>query len=555
MAKRFTISLLLWLVLISVHAQREADNWYFGENAGIHFKPAGVVSATDGQIWYNEGISSISDCRGNLLFYTDGETVWNREHVMMANGAGLLGHYSATQGSLIVQHPGDCDLYYIFTLDGKEHAFANGMMYALVDMRLQQGMGEVISKNHPLYAPSSEKLTAVRHRDGQSVWVITHEMQHSNVFHSYLVTTSGLDTTPVLSAAGAPFGQLDALGQMKASPDGRRIAVARLYPELVEVFDFDNSTGVISNPLAIPEETFEKSSLYGLEFSPDGNKLYVTNHSIDYLNEAGSLYQFDLLAGSAQDIIHSGVVVGENVPQTDLRGLQLGPDGRLYVSRSLGKYVGVVNHPNKAGAACAYVDEGIYLNGQTAGWTLPNFMVSYFDAAAAKPVESAFSFTHTCIREPTLFSVQGAPDHTRYQWDFGDGHTAAISHPAHTFQDTGTYTVSLVVTRHCCSDTSSQRIRMEHCYSEQVYVPTAFSPNQDGINDEFKVYGNGIRALDLKIYNRWGGQVFETKNADAGWDGTFRGKILNAGVFVYALSITFENGHRQDLTGDVSLIR
>ena len=119
----------------------------------------------------------------------------------MANGTGLLGSYSATQGSLIVQRPGDCDLFYVFTQDGKEHGFADGLRYHLVDMSLQNGLGEVTLKNQLLHAPSTEKLTAVRHSDGQSVWVISHEMG-TNSFRSYLLTPMGLDTVPVLSSVG-----------------------------------------------------------------------------------------------------------------------------------------------------------------------------------------------------------------------------------------------------------------------------------------------------------------------------------------------------------------
>ncbi len=553
MRKLIFILLFHCLSCASLPAQWETSHWFFGEHVGLRFTEAGIVPVEGGQLTYHEGTASMSDCRGELLFYTDGVTVWNREHQVMQNGMGLLGHYSATQSAIIVQHPGNCDLFYIFTVDGKEHYFENGLQYHLVDMSQQGGLGEVLSKNNRLYAPSSEKLTAVRHEDGRSVWVISHDMLQSDLFRCYLVTPSGLDMVPVLSAAGEPFFVLDALGQMKASPDGKRIGVANLHPQKAQVFDFDPSTGIVSNPILLPETIFEKDGLYGLEFSPDGNLLYLANHTVNYTDDVGSLYQFNLSPGNTADIINSGVVVGQNLPLTDLRGLQLGPDGKIYVSRSLGRHLGVVHQPDLPGLACDYVDKGVDLNGKYLGWTLPNFMVSYFNDSPEAAPNAEFSFVNDCLEDETVFTAADQGESVEYHWDFGDSETSFLPRPAHVFKDTGAYTVSLIARKNCCADTFSAVVAIKSCY-EDVYVPSAFSPNDDGINDVFKPYGKGIAHMELTVYDRWGERIFESNQPGAGWDGRFKGKKMNGGVYVYFLALTFENGTQKRLVSNFTLL-
>src|ERR1035437_7857717 len=92
-------------------AQGEANWWYFGDSAGVHFNGSAPVAVTNGQLSTTEGCSSISDAAGNLLFYTDGITVWHKNHVQMSNGFGLFGNGTSTQSALIVQKPGSFIIY------------------------------------------------------------------------------------------------------------------------------------------------------------------------------------------------------------------------------------------------------------------------------------------------------------------------------------------------------------------------------------------------------------------------------------------------------------
>ena len=251
---------LILCVAISLNAkaQKEANNWYFGNGAGITFNSGSPVPISGSQLFTTEGCSSISDANGNLLFYTDGITVWNQNHLAMPNGNGLNGNVSSTQSALIVQKPGSQNLYYIFVID-------IDFRYSIVDMSLQGGLGDVSQKNSLILAGcASEKQCATYHSNGNDIWIMMHTM-NSNIFNAYLLTSSGLTMTPVVSTIGMVHSS--PYGQMKFSPNGNRLALG-VYNTgpVMELFDFDKSTGLVSNNLPI---TTTYQQCYGLEFSPD----------------------------------------------------------------------------------------------------------------------------------------------------------------------------------------------------------------------------------------------------------------------------------------------
>ena len=102
MGIRVFIILFYFILNINVEAQNQTDNWYFGNKAGLNFSTCTPTILTDGQVNTDEGVATISDANGNLLFYTDGVTVWNKQHLIMVNGTGLAGHPSSTQSAVIV---------------------------------------------------------------------------------------------------------------------------------------------------------------------------------------------------------------------------------------------------------------------------------------------------------------------------------------------------------------------------------------------------------------------------------------------------------------------
>ena len=232
MRKLFT-SLFLIGILFNTFAQKEANIWYFGNQAGIDFNPVTPVPLINGVMSTMEGCASIANKNtGQLLFYTDGITVWNKNHLVMPNGNGLMGEPSSTQSAVIVPGPGSNDtLFYIFTVD--DLAGPNGLRYSVVNMNLNMGLGDIIlsSKNTLLETPVTEKITAIRHANKQDIWVISHRW-NSDQFMAYLVTPSGLNTIPVVSSVGNVHSgvQVNAIGYLKGSPDGSRLALAVFSP-------------------------------------------------------------------------------------------------------------------------------------------------------------------------------------------------------------------------------------------------------------------------------------------------------------------------------------
>lgn len=132
-----SIVLLLLLVISFCFAQNEANIWYFGNKAGMDFNNGSPVALTDGQMNTNEGCATISNAAGQLLFYTDGTTVWDRNHQPMPNGTGLLGDFSSTQSAIIIPKPNSSTIYYVFTCT--DYANTNGIKYSEVDMSLNGG--------------------------------------------------------------------------------------------------------------------------------------------------------------------------------------------------------------------------------------------------------------------------------------------------------------------------------------------------------------------------------------------------------------------------------
>jgi hypothetical protein len=268
-------------------AQNEALNWYFGTNAGLSFATSPPTVLTNGALVTSEGCATISDPLGNLLFYTDGSTVWNASHVSMANGTGLNGNSSTTQSALIVRQPGSSIIYHIFTLGS---GGSGNLNYSTVDMSLASGSGSVITKNILLSNSMTEKLTGARHCNGIDYWAITHE-GNTNNFKAYLVTSAGVSVTPVISATGP--ANVGGLGTMKSSPNGKMLASSRNTPNgpvSSDVFDFDQTTGQVTFQYSL----YTGLASYGCEFSPDGSKLYIAGYGSFF-----HLAQFDICAGSS----------------------------------------------------------------------------------------------------------------------------------------------------------------------------------------------------------------------------------------------------------------
>ncbi len=160
MLKRFIIILLSFNMNYSAFGQN-GTVWYFGKNAGLDFKLGSPKVIYDGKIDQIEGCSVICDSLGKIVLYSDGQSLWNRSHQIVANGTNLGGHPSASQSGIIIPLPHSNTIYYVFSVDYELNS--GGLQYAIVDMARNGGNGEVISKNNLLITPISEKITGALH--------------------------------------------------------------------------------------------------------------------------------------------------------------------------------------------------------------------------------------------------------------------------------------------------------------------------------------------------------------------------------------------------------
>ena len=426
------VYLLLGFCYSSVlYAQKEADNWYFGSKAGVSFKTGKAVALTNGQLNTQEGCATISNSAGRLLFYTDGISVWDSTHNVMSNGTGLKGNSSSTQSGVIVPRPDSIYRYYIFTVAAT--AGTDGLRYSEVDMRLSSGKGNINSnKNILLTTPACEKITAFKHANGKDYWVIAHRY-NSDTIYSYLVTSAGVSTTPVKSKTNLMISGNIAytLGYMKVSPTGNKIAFVTYQRDSGLIANFNTSSGVVSNPWV-----FHVNDGYGLEFSRKGNLLYVG----DYANK--KIYQYDVTASTRSAFISSRRTVDSGSSQP-LGALQMGPDGKIYVTVSGVGSLNIFHAPDSSGAACRFQRSYVSLSGKSGQLGLPTFIQSYFQ-------KKTFTVIRNCIHDSTFFNISDLNTLDSVKWIFGDSASGAANTSKlktgayHIYKKTGYFSVKLI---------------------------------------------------------------------------------------------------------------
>ncbi|MDJ1496243.1 T9SS type A sorting domain-containing protein [Cytophagaceae bacterium DM2B3-1] len=406
------ICLVFCLSLCPVWGQKESTIWYFGNRAGLDFSSGAPRVITDNAMNTAGGSAVMCDAQsGALLFYTNGYRIWNRDHQPMKNmdtTYPLDCPNGKTQAAVITPVPGNPGRYYVFSLhpplgtvidglycsSGASSQQACVLKYCVIDMAGDQGRGEVIVSNRVLDTDLTEKMAAVRHINGRDYWLVTHQWQ-SNQFRSYLVSAQGIEgavVTAIGSQHSSEFFAFELGGQLKASPNGKKIAVAlpsfEAFNYPLELFDFDAETGHLSNLINLGGII----SQYGLSFSPDNSKLYAQSLSPWVKKPLELIVQYDLQAGDSSAIIASRMSIIDGNPYTNIHdiavqpyiAMQLAPDGKLYGIFSVSgepdsRRMVVIANPNAKGFDCDVnaVSFDFPVKGFWAG--LPNFMDSYFN--------------------------------------------------------------------------------------------------------------------------------------------------------------------------------
>jgi len=439
--------------------------------------------------------------------------------------------------------------------------------------------------------------------------IVGHDMEDG--YYSFLLSADSLNETPVISHTGNDL-RAD-IGYLKMSPASNKIAMPlNNNGLLVELCRFHNRTGKVYDPVRI---VARDSVVYafGIEFSPDGNLLYISTGGKQY-----KLWQYDITLESEQEINQSAqlIATGNN------NALQLASDGKIYIAKENNNHLNVIDSSGEKGTDCDFKENEIHLQSGISLKGFPNFLPFYF----YRPQISSKGF---CIGDTTFFSFPQYQNSDSLTWDFGDGTpvltTSQTGIAEHLYKDPSSYAVKLIV-HHCgAADTVFQIVKMQEppavflgndttlcnscsimldggsgmdnwlwqdgstsqyynvdepglyyvtvssdgCVNSDsvyigkstpgVYMPNAFTPNGDGINDVLKpVVSEPLSDYHLIIFNRWGHVLFESTSYDQGWDGTYNGKPQENAVYTWKIVYSvYENKNKETVekTGTVLLFR
>ncbi len=380
---------------------KEANHWFFGrDRIHLDWNSGSPVEQAASAAYSDEAMAVAGDSNGGLLFYSDADWVYNRDNQAMPNGrlAPILPVAHLSTHCLAIPQPGSDSLWYLFypeQLKSSDPATdtITTLYYAVINMNLEGGLGDVILKDQAILRPTTEKIAAVRHCNGTDWWIVGHEAgtTGTNRFFAWLLTDDGL-SMPVISDAGIPKARTEytKAGEMKISPNGLMIAMSTgpdfdLEPirnYTIELFDFDPAFGSVTNAIFIGNFRYQTAGLglgdaYGLEFSPSGDFLYVARSAW----ENDSLLQYDLRSGDPATILQSreNIYHSENPTEDNFGAMLTGPDSQIYIINFQNSNLNVIHHPDRKGPAAEFDHNGIDLQRGVCFLGLPTFPAGIYE--------------------------------------------------------------------------------------------------------------------------------------------------------------------------------
>lgn len=648
----FLLILVCTICKQSLFSQKIYNTWFFGYHSGLDFNTAPPTPLTNPLIEANEPpyyTSSVCDSSGQLLFFTDGIKIWNASRLEIPKPAGRWPWVPDDQVlPLICPYPANDSLYYLFTV-GKGGGINTGkFLFVTVNMASSSKAGEIVNPQTPgsnnlftvLANNAAFLLAGTTHCNQKDTWIVTIA---NGALNSFLVSADGISTTPVIT--GLPVAQStlnDGYSNIKFSANGEKLVIPVVSKNEMLVYDFNNQTGFFSDPvlLHLPSKEF----LEDVELSPAGKKLYYGSYEYemdgnDYSGvEFHNIFQLNLEAGSATEIENSRYRVNpfpnrsnpRNCPII-MRTLQLGPDGKIYVSlrKDCDNGINLIEFPERDREYVNY--PGNYLR---YGKVYKFINVNYIRSSSFSPKENGILVRkNVCLGLPAGFSLLFTKVDS-VKWDFGDPASGGDNYstqlaPSHNYKIVDHYTVKAIIYRACHTDTAVTQIsidpdpivhipdyvrdtivcignilrmdvaapgathymwsdnlripyreinspgnflvraynscsedlknfsvKFEECPCD-VFTPSAFTPNHDGLNDNFKpITKCAAKNYEFKIFNRYGNMIFSTTELNKGWDGKFKNSDQATGVYVWKLQ--FRNPNNNQLIrkqGTVTLIR
>jgi len=339
---RYTFSIVFLLFSIGLQSQNlRLQKWCSGE--GLDFTCYPPTKFATVALGY-ESNTSICDSAGNLLCYYSNNEVYNRLHQRMPNGFNILGD-EAKQWSLLIPAPIK-DKYYLITEFQDWNDWQYYVSYTVIDMSLNNGLGDVTEKNKIIVKRYAPTISATHHANGRDIWLLLTN-DKSNIYDAFLITPTGI-APPVSSQAFVPVTPRF----FKFSANSQKAALMCEFlstgSDQTFIFNFNPATGQLTENFYFDEMST------GMSFSADGSKFYFSNF---YWSA-----QYDV------NTRHKTLLTGFPYCQS----LQLASDGRIYGLADNNDLL-VIHYPTLEGVASNYEKTGLKLNG-----FFPNLIESPF---------------------------------------------------------------------------------------------------------------------------------------------------------------------------------
>lgn len=478
MRKQFLKYSLLTLLLGTVFtsfSQRFAQYWMFGKNIAMDFNCDPPRLFRQGLMKVDEGSSCISNECGDLMFYTDGDSIWNfGNFAFNTPPVPLNGSKMATQNSVILPSrntPGD---YYFFTVDDTLTQFSKGMCFSVLN-GATGGVGTWSVTNQTLVKGTNEMIAAVDHANGKDYWVVA-KIKGQSEFRAYHVSSVlGVDTNAVISMAGVSSQES---GQMKFSPDGKFLVIGRP----LQILKFDNNTGEIKNYAAFtasPDDDWVGKG-GNFAFSPSGHWLFFNNYGFSGMQQGqNGIFQVNLWASTVTELKNTAISISS--PFEPKGGMQVAPDGKIYIIEEANNLkLSRISSPEAGGSSVMLERDIVDVPGNV-GLYFPTFNQSFFYQ------RQPFTTTQLCSNDSTLFEVNisdwlediGSGKVNSVKWVFGDptsgsNDTSTLQSPKHLFTKEGCYYVSLTLTVNGSDFSQVKQIRINK-------APTLKFPSRDTV--------------------------------------------------------------------------
>lgn len=492
----------------------------------------------------------LSSDSGKLLAYSNGCSIYNGNHEIMAGGdtiasgaiwdsyCSTLG-YPGTQNHILLPWPGDSTKAILFYISSNSTITNYFLLYACINFDSENPLGIVYQKDRFLISPGTSDLhTATKHANGRDWWIILPENK-TNRFFTFLLSPAGVNLVSTQSI-GEAWGEREWASQAIFTPDGTKYIRFNPWKGL-DMFDFDRCTGMLSNPIESGPLSDPVKVASGVAASMDSRYLYVANQTI--------LYQYDL---AADDILSTQVVIDEydgfqDPFATNFYQMALAPDGKIYVFSTNGnKSLGVINDPKARGDSCnfkqhdfktpAYVEIGAI--------NMPYFRLgpsdgSSCDTLGLNNIPIAYFTYQTDTLDPlsVAFTDLSYFNPEEYVWSFGDNSSSILKDPAdHDYTSTGLFNVCLTVKNEYGENTFCRLIALDTTVStdENPFARSILvSPNP--FKDEIAVENQSdLRGLKLTLISNLGSIVFESEAFDNHYNTDLSAYL--AGIYFYTIT-------------------